>query len=78
MQTTAAPRPIASAPDPAPAADDAVVRALVDKLLAAWGRGDGRAYGDLFTDDADYIAFDGSRTVGRAAIAASHQALFDT
>ena len=78
MQTTAAARPIASAPDPAPAADDAAVRALVDKLLAAWGRGDGRAYGDLFTDDADYVAFDGSRTVGRAAIAASHQALFDT
>ena len=78
MQTVAAPRPTAPAPDPAPAAGDAAVRALVDDLLAAWGRGDGHAYGALFTDDADYVAFDGSRTVGREAIASSHQRLFDT
>jgi len=48
------------------------------KLLDAWGRGDGDAYSALFTDDADYVAFDGTHTKGRTAIAASHQALFDT
>jgi uncharacterized protein (TIGR02246 family) len=47
-------------------------------LLAAWGRGDGQAYGALFTDDAEYVAFDGSITKGRRAIADWHQQLFDS
>jgi uncharacterized protein (TIGR02246 family) len=60
------------------AADETAIRELFDLLIAAWGRGDGNAYGALFTDDADYIAFDGSRTVGGRAIAEAHQTLFDT
>ncbi len=59
-------------------ADEAAIRDLFGQLLDAWGRGDGDAYGALFTDDADYVAFDGTHTKGRAAIAGSHQALFDT
>ena len=59
-------------------ADETALRAHFQRLLDAWGRGDGPAYGALFTDDADYVAFDGSRTVGRPAIAESHQQLFDT
>jgi uncharacterized protein (TIGR02246 family) len=51
---------------------------LFQRLLATWGRGDGFGYGALFAEDADYVAFDGTRTVGRAAIAESHQRLFDT
>lgn len=58
--------------------DEAAIRDLFGQLLDAWGRGDGDAYGALFTDDADYVAFDGTHTKGRTAIAASHQALFDT
>ena len=54
------------------------VRALYRQLMAAWARGDGAAYGQLFTADADYIAFDGSHTRGSAEIGSSHQALFDT
>jgi uncharacterized protein (TIGR02246 family) len=59
-------------------ADDAAVRDLFAQLLAAWGRGDGPAYGALFTEDADYIAFDGSHTRGQQEIATSHQHLFDS
>ena len=59
-------------------ADTAAIRALFAELIAAWGRGDGHAYGSLFTDDADYIAFDGSHTKGRRVIAESHQKLFDS
>jgi uncharacterized protein (TIGR02246 family) len=70
-----------AAPSPGPAAraagGEAAIRALFERLLDAWGRGDGAAYGDLFTADADYIAFDGSQTRGSAEIAAAHQALFD-
>jgi uncharacterized protein (TIGR02246 family) len=67
----------ACAPPPAPAGETAVPH-LFHRLLDAWGRGDGPGYGALFTDDAEYIGFDGSRTVGRDAIARSHQELFDT
>jgi uncharacterized protein (TIGR02246 family) len=58
--------------------EETAIRGLFRRLLDAWGRGDGSAYGALFTDDADYVAFDGSRTIGRPAIAESHQRLFDT
>lgn len=77
--------PVDQRPAPSPsfaaassAGDEAAVHDLFARLLAAWGRGDGHAYGALFTDDAHYVAFDGSRTVGREEIAASHQRLFDT
>jgi uncharacterized protein (TIGR02246 family) len=60
------------------AANESAVRALFAELLAAWGRGDGQAYGAHFTEDAPYVAFDGSVRVGRQAIAAEHQKLFDT
>lgn len=59
-------------------ADEAAVRDLFQQLLDHWGRGDGLAYGALFTEDADYVAFDGSHTRGGQEIAASHQRLFDT
>jgi uncharacterized protein (TIGR02246 family) len=57
--------------------DEAQILALFDDLLEDWGRGDGEAYGSRFTEDADYVAFDGTRTRGRREIAASHQQLLD-
>ena len=57
--------------------DEAKILALFEDLLGDWGRGDAEAYGSRFTEDADYVAFDGTRTRGRREIAASHQQLFD-
>ena len=57
--------------------DEAKIRALFGDLLGDWGRGDGEAYGSRFTEDADYVAFDGTHTRGRREISASHQQLFD-
>jgi uncharacterized protein (TIGR02246 family) len=57
--------------------DEAAVRDLFRKLLDDWGRGDGHSYGSRFTEDADYIAFDGSYTKGREEISSWHQTLFD-
>ena len=57
--------------------DERAIKDLFRRLLDDWGRGDGEAYGSRFTDDADYVAFDGSHTRGRSDIAASHQQLFD-
>jgi uncharacterized protein (TIGR02246 family) len=47
-------------------------------LIDSWNRGDGNAYAALFEEDADYVAFDGSHTKGREAIAVKHQQLFNT
>ncbi|MGF1471193.1 MAG: SgcJ/EcaC family oxidoreductase [Rubrobacteraceae bacterium] len=58
--------------------DAAAVRGLLDRLIDDWARGDGEAYGSRFTEDADYVSFDGTHTRGRAEISASHQQLFDT
>jgi uncharacterized protein (TIGR02246 family) len=58
-------------------ADEAAIRELFGLLLDDWGKGDGEAYGSRFTEDADYVAFDGTRTTGRREISASHQRLFD-
>ena len=58
-------------------ADERAIRELFEKLLEDWARGDGEAYGSRFTEDADYVAFDGSHTRGRTDISSSHQQLFD-
>lgn len=58
-------------------ADEKAIRDLFRRLLDDWGRGDGEAYGSRFTEDADYVAFDGSHTRGRREISDSHQELFD-
>lgn len=58
--------------------DEAAIHNLFQQLLDDWGRGDGRAYGSRFTEDADYVAFDGSHTRGREQIAAAHQQLFES
>ena len=55
--------------------EDVEVRTLWQKLNEAWGNAD--AYADLFTNDASYIAFDGSRAQGRREIAESHRPLFE-
>ncbi|MCE7981507.1 MAG: SgcJ/EcaC family oxidoreductase [Caldilinea sp. CFX5] len=57
--------------------DESAVRHLFQQLMAAWAAGDADAYGALFTEDADYIAFDGVNAKGRAAIVASHKPLFE-
>ncbi|GAA2213990.1 SgcJ/EcaC family oxidoreductase [Nonomuraea monospora] len=50
---------------------------LLDSLVEAWNGGDAAAYAAVFTDDADYITFDGTHLRGRAAIESSHRWLFD-
>lgn len=57
---------------------DLAIGALTGHLENAWNRNDGAAYASVFTDDSDYIAFDGTHVKGRAANAAHHQRLFDS
>jgi uncharacterized protein (TIGR02246 family) len=57
--------------------DRRAIKALIDGLAEAWNRHDGAAYAAAFTDDADYIAFDGTHVRGRRAIARLHRYLFE-
>jgi len=56
----------------------AAINGLLLQMREAWERGDGTAYGSLFTEDARYVSATGTRTVGPDQIAASHQQIFDS
>ena len=50
---------------------------LGQALQGAWNRGDAAGYASLFTDDADFVAWNGSYGRGRQAIEDGHRLLFD-
>ena len=56
--------------------DDQQLRDLFDRMCQAWTAGDAQAYGRCFTDDCDYVSFDGYREQGREAMVSSHDKLF--
>ncbi len=58
--------------------DEIAIRQLFENLIKSWNKGDGEAYASQFTEDSDYIAFDGTHFKGRRANADNHQKLFDT
>jgi len=55
-----------------------VARELIDRLEQAWNEADGRAFGKPFTADADFVDIRGEYHRGQEAIAAGHQAIFDS
>lgn len=57
-------------------ADEAAVRALSLGLTRAWNMRDGRAFGELFTEDGAIIGFDGSLVEGSEAIGQEMSAIF--
>ena len=59
-----------------PAADEMAVRDLPARLFEAWRQGDGGAYAACFTEDLDYITFNGIHLRGRQENARLHSALF--
>lgn len=64
---------------PEPRAGDAdAVCALYRALMDGWNAGSGEAFAAPFADDADFIAFDGTRFRGREDIARSHDPLLKT
>ncbi|WNC15969.1 SgcJ/EcaC family oxidoreductase [Brevibacillus brevis] len=53
------------------------IHTLFAAMSEAWNKGDGAAFGECFTEDADYVTFMGHRLMGRKQIAEVHQKLFD-
>lgn len=57
--------------------DDKEVRELFAQFLAGWNAGDGTAFAAPFTDELDFIGFDGTAFTTKAELASFHQDLFD-
>ena len=55
-----------------------VATELIGRLERAWNEGDGQAFGEPFAPDADFVDIRGEHHRGQEAIAAGHQAIFDS
>ena len=58
------------------ATDDHAITTLFSRLMQAWTDNDAAAYGACFTDDSDYVSYDGTRAVGRTPMQHAHDQLF--
>jgi uncharacterized protein (TIGR02246 family) len=59
-------------------ADEAAVSAIPLRMVDAWNKGSGADFAAAFSDNADFVAFEGTHLKGRKEIASFHQPLFDT
>lgn len=57
--------------------DIAAINDVGQRLAQAWAAGDATAYGAAFTEDADYVVFNGVHLAGREAIVQGHRWLFE-
>ena len=55
-----------------------IARDLIKQLEDAWNTADGQAFGEPFTEDADFVAIRGDYHQSREAIAKGHQGIFNT
>jgi uncharacterized protein (TIGR02246 family) len=60
------------------AADEGVIRAIHRRMIDAWNASDGAAFANPFTDDADFVAWEGTHLKGRQELAVFTQQIFDT
>ena len=58
--------------------DENVIRAIHQRMIDAWNAGDAVAFAAPFTDEANFVAFEGTHLKGRREIALFHQRIFDT
>jgi uncharacterized protein (TIGR02246 family) len=58
--------------------DEAAIIAIQRQMIDAWNNGSGERFASVFTETADFIAFEGTHLKGRREIAYFHQPLFDT
>ncbi len=57
--------------------EQVAIEELFNKLTEAWDSGNGEAYGSCFTEDADYVTFQGEHLKGRKEIIDVHQELWN-
>ena len=51
---------------------------LINQLEDSWNAADGEAFGEAFTEDADFVAIRGDYHQRREAIARGHHAIFNS
>ncbi|WP_433198718.1 SgcJ/EcaC family oxidoreductase [Nocardia sp. CA-107356] len=56
--------------------DDAQLRTVFQQVMQTWTDNDAEAFGALFTDDSDYVSYDGTRAIGRKEHQGNHDKLF--
>jgi uncharacterized protein (TIGR02246 family) len=59
-------------------ADEGSISSIPRQMIEAWNKGSGEDFAAPFTEQADFIAFEGTHLKGRQEIALFHQELFDT
>lgn len=59
-------------------ADEAAIRALVQKCIEGWNKGSGEAFAAQFAEDSDFVVANGRHDKGRRQNASAHQQIFDT
>jgi uncharacterized protein (TIGR02246 family) len=57
--------------------DETTIKEIITGMIDAWNRGSGAEFAAPFAEDADFIAFDGTRLKGRQQIHDFHERLFD-
>jgi uncharacterized protein (TIGR02246 family) len=55
---------------------DSHIEDLFQRFMQAWTDGDAVAFGACFTEDSDYVSYDGTRAVGLTEHQANHDKLF--
>jgi uncharacterized protein (TIGR02246 family) len=60
------------------AADENAIRAIHQRMIDAWNAGEGAAFAAPFTDEADFVAWEGTHLKGRQELAVFTQQIFDT
>lgn len=56
--------------------DEAAIRSLYERMMDGWNEGSGNDFAAPFTDDADFVGFDGTHMKGHQQIASFHHMLF--
>ena len=58
--------------------DESAISEIPLHLIDAWNNGSGSAFAAPFSENADFVVFEGTHLKGRQAIASFHQKIFDT
>ena len=56
--------------------NDGGIHELFGRFMKAWGDNNAAAYAACFTEDSDYVSYDGTRSAGRAVMQDAHDRLF--
>ena len=59
-------------------ADEDAIRAILHRMIEAWNAGDGTAFAAPFTDEVDFVVWEGTHLEGRQELAVFTQQIFDT